>query len=58
MSGGLEIFLSFHPKLCEMLGLGLPLKVFLFPSVFKKKGSQALLLTGQGSNSLSFEKGL
>lgn len=34
------------------------LKVFLFPSVLKKKGSQALLLTGQGSNSLSFEKAL
>lgn len=53
-----EIFLAFHPKPSEMLGLGLPLKVFLFPSIFKKKGSQALVLTGRGSNSLSFVRGL
>lgn len=29
-----EIFFSFHPKPPEMFGLGLPLKGFLFPSIF------------------------
>jgi len=41
-----------------MLGLGLTRKVFLFSSIFTKKSSQALVLTGRGSNSLSLDRGL
>jgi len=43
---GTEAFLSSPPEASEMLGFGLPLKVFLFTSTFKKKGSQALAPTG------------
>lgn len=41
-----------------MLGLGLSLKDFLSSSIFKKKGNQALVPTGQESNSLSFDRSL